>query len=56
MTKLLCTKIESAQMQFLRITLNYTLQNGRRRSKEVRAELKAKDINTIDETDIRQIT
>ena len=46
MTKKECGKIQSAEMQFPRNTLNYTLQD--RTSYEViRAKLEVKDINEI---------
>ena len=46
MTKKECVKIQSAEMQFLRNTLNFTLED-RIRNEDVRAKLEAKDINGI---------
>ena len=39
-----CGKIQSVEMQFLRNTSNYTLQD-RIRNEDIRAELEVKDIN-----------
>ena len=46
MTKKESSKIQSAKMQFLRNTLNYTLQDIIR-NEDVRVELEVKDINEI---------
>ena len=46
MTKKECGKIQSVEMQFLRNTFNYTLQD-RIRNGYIRAELEVKDINEI---------
>ena len=46
MTKKESGKIQSAETQFLRNTLNYTLQDGVR-NEDIRAELDVKDINEI---------
>ena len=41
-----CGNIQSAEMEFLRNTFNYTLQD-RIRNDDIRAELEVKDINEI---------
>ena len=46
MTKKECGKIQNAEMQFLRNTLNYTLQ-ARIRNEDIRADLVVEDINEI---------
>ena len=46
MTEKKSGKVQSAEIQFLQNTLNYTLQN-RIRNEDIKAELEVKDINEI---------